>query len=103
MCVEYESSQSSCQKLVEQDEDTEGRDSTSGSTASANAGGEELRADQNEAAAAAISKIQEKLNGYEDGTSGEQQSVEGQIQLLINSARDRDQLCEMFHGWGPWT
>lgn len=57
---------------------------------------------ENEAAAQAIAKVQEKLQGYEDGTAGEQQSVEGQIQLLINSARDRDNLCEMFHGWAPW-
>lgn len=96
------------QRLVEQDEndgdngDDEGRATTTSGTATAGSG-DELLADQNEAAATAISKIQEKLNGYEDGTSGEQQSVEGQIQLLINSARDPDHLCEMFHGWGPWV
>jgi ataxia telangiectasia mutated family protein len=58
--------------------------------------------DHNKAAAQAIAKIHEKLRGYEDGTSGEQQSVEGQVQLLINSARDPDYLCEMFPGWAPW-
>jgi len=58
--------------------------------------------DQYEAAARAIGKIQEKLSGYEDGTSGEQQSVEGQIQLMINSARDPDKLSEMYCGWLPW-
>jgi len=58
--------------------------------------------DRNEAAARAIGKVHEKLQGYEDGTSGEQQSVEGQIQLLVNSARDHDNLCELFHGWAPW-
>jgi serine-protein kinase ATM len=62
----------------------------------------EFGADRNEATAQAITKIKEKLQGYEDGTSGEQQSVEGQIQLLINSARDPDKLCEMYHGWAPW-
>jgi ataxia telangiectasia mutated family protein len=60
-------------------------------------------ADQNEAAAAAISKIKEKLQGYEDGTSGEQQSIRSQIQLLIQMARDPDKLCEMFHGWSAWV
>jgi ataxia telangiectasia mutated family protein len=49
-----------------------------------------------------ISKIKEKLQGYEDSTSGEQQGVEGQVQLLINSARDPNNLCTMFTGWGSW-
>lgn len=57
---------------------------------------------KNEAAAHTIRKIHEKLQGYEDGTS-EQQSVVGQISLLINSARDRDNLCSMFPGWAPWV
>jgi serine-protein kinase ATM len=57
----------------------------------------------NEAASHAITKIQEKLNGYEDGTSGEQQSVTGQIQLLLNTARNPDNLCKMFPGWAPWV
>jgi serine-protein kinase ATM len=59
--------------------------------------------DQNESAATAIAKIKEKLQGYEDGTSGEQQSVQSQVQLLINSARDPDKLCVMFHGWSSWV
>lgn len=58
--------------------------------------------DQNEAAQQAITKVHEKLQGYEDGTSGEQQSIEGQVQFLINSARNPDLLCEMFPGWTPW-
>lgn len=49
-----------------------------------------------------INKIKEKLQGYEDSTSGEQQGIEGQVQLLINSARDPNNLCMLFHGWGPW-
>lgn len=57
---------------------------------------------KNKAAARAISKVQEKLQGYEDGTAGEQQSVEGQVQLLINSARDHGNLCAMYTGWQPW-
>jgi len=59
-------------------------------------------ADQNEAAVQAISKIKQKLNGYEDETSGEQQSVEGQVAMLINIAQDRESLSAMFHGWAPW-
>jgi len=60
-------------------------------------------ADQNEAASQAIAKIKAKLQGYEDGTSGEQQSIKGQVQLLINSARDPDNLSAMYHGWAPWV
>lgn len=63
----------------------------------------ETKSDRNEAAELALSKISEKLQGYEDGTSGEQQSIEGQVQLLINSARDPDNLCVMFSGWCPWV
>ena len=58
--------------------------------------------DQNDAATRAITKIHEKLQGYEDGTSSERQSVEGQVQLLINSARDPDNLAVLFAGWSPW-
>jgi len=58
--------------------------------------------DKNDAANRAIAKINEKLQGYEDGTAGERQSIEGQVQLLINAARDRDNLCSMYFGWAPW-
>lgn len=61
-----------------------------------------INTSNNEAAAHAIRKINEKLQGYEDGTSGEQQEVQGQISFLVNSARDRDSLCVMFPGWAPW-
>ena len=49
-----------------------------------------------------IAKVHQKLQGYEDGTSGEQQGVEGQIQLLINQARDIENLAVMYPGWAPW-
>ncbi|VEU34635.1 unnamed protein product [Pseudo-nitzschia multistriata] len=49
-----------------------------------------------------MNKIKEKLQGYEDSTSGEQQGVEGQVQFLINSARDPNNLCNLFPGWAPW-
>ena len=57
---------------------------------------------RNEVAAHAISRIHDKLLGYEDGTSGEQQSVESQVQLLTNAAQDPDNLCVMFVGWAPY-
>ena len=62
----------------------------------------ESKSERNEAAALVLAKVQEKLQGYEDGTSGEQQSIEGQVRFLINSARDPDNLSFMFAGWAPW-
>lgn len=59
--------------------------------------------EKNKAAARAISKVHEKLQGYEDGTAGEQQSVEGQVQLLIKSARNHNNLSSMYPGWQPWV
>ncbi len=57
---------------------------------------------RNDAADRAIAKIHEKLQGYEDGTSGEHKTIAGQVKLLINEARDCDNLCVMFSGWAPW-
>ena len=57
---------------------------------------------QNQAATKAINKIKLKLQGYEESTSGDQQGVEGQVQLLINSARDPTNLSQMFSGWAPF-
>lgn len=57
---------------------------------------------QNKAAAKAVAKIKAKLQGYEDWTSGEQHGILGQVLLLVNSARDPDNLCAMFPGWSPW-
>lgn len=63
----------------------------------------ESKSERNEAAALVLAKVAEKLQGYEDGTSGEQQSIEGQVRFLINSARDNDNLGAMFFGWAPWV
>jgi ataxia telangiectasia mutated family protein len=57
---------------------------------------------ENDAATRTIAKINEKLEGYEEGTLGERQTVEGQVRLLINAARDPDNLCSLYHGWMPW-
>lgn len=58
--------------------------------------------DRNEAANHAIRRVREKLNGYEDGTSGEQQTIEGQVRFLVRAARDFDDLSQMYAGWAPW-
>ena len=57
---------------------------------------------ENDAASRAIAKISEKLQGYEEGTLGERQTIQGQVQLLINAARDHDNLSALFPGWCPW-
>ena len=59
--------------------------------------------EENEMGQKAIAKINDKLNGYEEATSGEQQGVEGQVQLLINSAVDPDNLCRMYQGWNAFV
>lgn len=58
--------------------------------------------DKNDAAERCLTKIHEKLEGYEDGTSGEHKTVAGQVKLLINEARDPGNLSAMFVGWAPW-
>ncbi|CAB9503037.1 protein kinase TEL1 [Seminavis robusta] len=63
---------------------------------------ESTTGERNEAAELVLAKIREKLQGYEEH-SVEGQSIEGQVQLLINSARDPNNLCVMFAGWAPWV
>ena len=60
------------------------------------------KSSENDAAILALAKVREKLQGYEEGLSGERQSVEGQVRFLINSATDKDNLCALFSGWAPW-
>lgn len=57
---------------------------------------------ENDAAILALAKVREKIQGYEEGLLGERQSIEGQVQFLINSATDNDNLCVLFPGWAPW-
>jgi len=76
---------------------TKGRVSTS---RDATAETEESR---NNEAERAITKIHAKLEGYEDGTSGEHKTIAGQVKLLINEASDPEKLSQMFVGWSPWT
>ena len=39
--------------------------------------------------------------GLEDPT-GEALGVEGQVDYLINDARNPSNLCKIFPGWAPW-
>lgn len=56
----------------------------------------------NDAANRTMRKVQDKLEGYEDGTSGVH-NVAGQVKFLINEARDPNNLCNLFCGWQPWV
>ena len=63
----------------------------------------ERKSEQNDGAVKTINKIKHKHDGFEDSALGDQQGIEGQVQLLTNSARDPTLLAEMYPGWGPWT
>jgi hypothetical protein len=54
-----------------------------------------------DAAKRALLRIKGKLQGQEE-SSGETLSVEGQVEYLINEARDYKNLCKLFPGWAPW-
>ncbi|CAM9385384.1 unnamed protein product [Chrysoparadoxa australica] len=54
-----------------------------------------------DAAARALLRIRQKLQGYED-PNGDSMSVEGQVMLLLNQAKDPDNLSQLFPGWAPW-
>jgi serine-protein kinase ATM len=63
----------------------------------------EEETDQNEdekdsMASRALQKVQSKLKGQTDNSSGFS-SVEGQVSLLIQQATDPNLLCRLFRGW----
>jgi len=45
-------------------------------------------------------RIRQKLQGFEN--EGEALSVEGQVKVLINQARDKDKLGLMYEGWSAF-
>lgn len=47
-------------------------------------------------------RVQQKLQGYEEGTSAAL-GVEGQVNLLLQQARDPERLAALFGGWAPWV
>lgn len=53
----------------------------------------------NKIAARALYRIEQKLQGIEEGSVF---SVEGQTSILIQRARDPDNLCRLFPGWQPY-
>ena len=55
--------------------------------------------DTNKVAGRALLRLQQKLQGLEEGV---QLSVAGQVNKLIQEARDPRNLCKLFPGWQPY-
>ncbi|RLN10887.1 hypothetical protein BBO99_00004780 [Phytophthora kernoviae] len=55
----------------------------------------------NDAAARALIRVKQKLEGYED-PNGNALSIEGQVKHLMSVAQDPHNLCVLFPGWAPW-
>lgn len=53
----------------------------------------------NKLAERVLLRLQQKLQGYEEGV---QLSVTGQVNNLIQEARDPKNLCKLFPGWQPY-
>ncbi|GFT76845.1 serine-protein kinase ATM, partial [Nephila pilipes] len=47
----------------------------------------------------ALMRLQQKLQGLEEGVA---MSTEGQVNLLIQQARDPNNLCRIYAGWQPY-
>ena len=52
----------------------------------------------NESAKRTLVRLSQKLKGVEKGTP---LSVNGQVNLLIQQAKDPTNLCRMYYGWKP--
>ena len=57
------------------------------------------RLPSNKMAERVLLRLQEKLEGIEDGTL---LSVTGQVNHLIQEAMDPHNLCQLFPGWQAW-
>jgi len=60
---------------------------------------------EGEVANRTLTKIKQKLNGFEDGggATGESMGVSAQVQLLVSEATSTDNLSKLFQGWAPWV
>ena len=54
------------------------------------------------AAEKAVATIKLKLQGYENATAGEQHRTLAQVEHLTKSARNPDNLSQMYPNWKPW-
>lgn len=78
-----------------------GRGSAAAAAAAAAAAEDDDTGVGGDAAQRALARIKHKLQGYVD-PNGDAMSVEGQVKLLINQARDPENLCKLYPGWAPW-
>lgn len=53
----------------------------------------------NKSAERALLRIEQKLQGTEEGLAS---SVSGQVERLIQQARDSTNLCRLYCGWQPY-
>lgn len=94
------------QRQRQEDEEKTGDSGGNGAVAAAVAAAAEQVAAEDpgvggDAAQRALARIKHKLQGYED-PNGDAMSVEGQVKLLINQARDPENLSRLYPGWAPW-
>lgn len=54
---------------------------------------------RNKTAERALIRIEQKLQGTEEGLAS---SVSGQVERLIQQARDPANLCRLYCGWQPY-
>ena len=54
---------------------------------------------KNKMAQRVLIRLKQKLDGNETGSF---LSTEGQVNFLIQAARDHKNLCRVFPGWQPW-
>ena len=54
-----------------------------------------------DAAERTLLRVNNKLLGFEDPTSGVL-GVEGQVELVMAESRSVDNLSRLFPGWNPW-
>ncbi|KAG8185655.1 hypothetical protein JTE90_008926 [Oedothorax gibbosus] len=71
------------------------KSATKSSSASNSQNGNEV----NTLAERALMRLQQKLQGLEEGVA---MSTEGQVNLLIQQARDPNNLCRIYAGWQPY-
>ncbi|KAG7387320.1 hypothetical protein PHYBOEH_008269 [Phytophthora boehmeriae] len=63
--------------------------------------GNKAEPSSSDAAARALIRVKQKLEGYED-PNGNALSIEGQVKHLMSVAQDPHNLSVLFPGWAPW-
>ena len=76
-----------------------GKEPTSDIKSKWNQGGQTSTDGTNKMAERVLLRVVQKLNGMEEGHF---MSVQGQVNALIQQARDPNNLCRVFPGWQPY-